>query len=164
MRRVQNLAIAIAGTLAIGASQSDKRFTGPLSFFDGVTESRGTLKVMMRRPVTTKSFSQGELKPDGSLSLVQRVEEEGQPVHVRRWLIKQNSPGHFSGSMSDSTGPVRIDEEQGRYHFRFKMKGGLSVEQWLTPQAGGRSATTDTTVHKLGMVVARSHGVYRKLP
>ena len=102
--------------------------------------------------------------PDGSLSLLQRVEDQGQPVHIRRWLIRQMTPGHFSGSMSDALGPVTIDQEGAQYRFRFKMKGGLSVEQRLTSLLeGGLSATTDMTVRKFGMTVASSHGIVRKL-
>lgn len=37
------------------------------------------------------------------------------------------------------------------------------VEEWLTPLADGRSATTDMTVRKFGMTVASAHGVVRKI-
>jgi hypothetical protein len=43
------------------------------------------------------------------------------------------------------------------------MKGGLSVEQWITPLPGGKSARSELTVRKLGMVVARGQGTIRKL-
>jgi hypothetical protein len=43
------------------------------------------------------------------------------------------------------------------------MKGGLSVEQWLTPMADGRSAKSDTTVHRFGITVASAEGIVRKI-
>ena len=157
----------LPGALAATVVMAPARFAGsagsPLSFFEGITESVGTLRVIMHRPVLTKSVGRGEIMPDGSLSLLQRVEDQGQPVHIRRWLIRQMTPGHFSGSMSDALGPVTIDQEGAQYRFRFKMKGGLSVEQRLTPLEGGLSATTDMTVRKFGMTVASSHGIVRKL-
>jgi len=137
--------------------------TDPFSFFEGVTESVGILKIVMHRAVHTMSIGRGEIRPDGSLSLVQRVEDEGRAPYVRRWLIKQVAPRRFVGTMSEATGPVTIDEVGDRFRFRLTMKGGLSVEQWLTPLPGGRSATSDMTVRKFGIAVASSQGTVRKI-
>ena len=135
----------------------------PLHFFDGVTESVGTLRIVMHKVVATRSIGQGQIKADGSLSLVQQVEDEGRPPHVRRWLIRRVAPGHFSGTMSDAAGPVTIDQVGGRYRFRFKMNVGMSVEEWLTPLRGGKSATSSMTVRKFGFAVASSQGIVRKI-
>jgi len=135
----------------------------PFSFFEGMTESVGTLKVMMHKPVHTRSVGRGEVERDGSLILVQRVEDEGQAPHMRRWLIRRISAGHFVGSMSEATGPVTIDEVGDRFRFRMRMPGGLSVEQWLTPLPGGRSASSSMTVRKFGIAVASSEGTVRKI-
>ena len=65
--------------------------------------------------------------------------------------------------MSDAVGPVTVDEIGGKYRFRFKAKGNVTVEQWLMPQPGGRSALSKTSIRKFGMVVGRSEGTIRKL-
>jgi hypothetical protein len=65
--------------------------------------------------------------------------------------------------MSDAAGPVTIDQVGDRYRFRFKLSGSMSVEEWLTPLPGGRSATTNMTVRKFGFAVASSQGTVRKL-
>ena len=159
-------AIAPVAFLAASLSPgivSAQRPTDPLSFFQGVTESVGTLKVVMRKPVHTQSVGRGEVRPDGSLSLVQRVEDEGRAPYLRRWLIRQVGPNRFVGTMSEATGPVTIDEIGDRFRFRLKMKGGLSVEQWLTPLPDGRSATSSMTVRKFGIAVANSEGTVRKI-
>jgi len=135
----------------------------PLRFFVGMTESVGTLKVVMQKAIATRSIGQGQIKADGSLSLVQRVEGEGRALHVRRWLIRRVASGHYSGTMSDAAGPVTIDQVGDRYRFRFKLSGSMSVEEWLTPLPGGRSATTNMTVRKFGFAVASSQGTVRKL-
>lgn len=135
----------------------------PFSFFEGVTDTIGTLKVVMHSPVRTHCISRGELRPDGSLSLVQRVEDEKSQPYLRRWQIRQTAPGHFVGTMSQATGPVAIDEVGDRYRFRFRMSGGLSVEEWLTPLQGGKSAKSIIIVHKWGFPVAYSEGTVRKI-
>ena len=135
----------------------------PFRFFEGVTESVDTLKVIMRKPMHTRSIGRGEIQPDGALSLVQRVEDDGRSPYLRRWLIKQVGPRHFVGTMSEATGAVTVDEIDHRFRFRFRMVGSLSVEQWLTPMAGGRSARSDMTARKYGIAVARAQGVVRKI-
>jgi hypothetical protein len=135
----------------------------PFSFFEGVTETIGTLKVVMRSPVRTYCVSRGEVRPDGSLLLIQHVEDEGKQPYVRRWLVRQLSPTHFVGSMSQANGPVSIDEIGNRYRFRFIMNGGLSVEEWLTPSPDRRSAKSSVTVHKFGIQVASSEGMVRRI-
>ena len=64
--------------------------------------------------------------------------------------------------MSEARGPVLVDEIDGRYRFSFKLKGGVSVEQWLTPVSRD-VARSRMTIRKLGIVVGRSEGSIRKI-
>jgi hypothetical protein len=134
-----------------------------LHFFEGRTETAGTVKAIMRKPYRTRSLGRGRMDPDGTLILIQRVEDEGKPPRERRWRIRQTAAGHYSGTMSEASGPIAIDEVGGRYRFRFKMKGNLSVEQWIAPLPGGVSARNLMTVRKFGMVVATGDGTIRRL-
>lgn len=162
MHRVLTVMIFAAALLDARISKATAA-TDPFGFFEGVTETTGTLKVVMRSPVHTYCISRGELRPDGALIIVQRVEDEGKQPYVRRWLVKQITPTHFVGTMSQATGPVSIDEIGNRFRFRFRMSGGLSIEEWLTPLPGGRSAKSSISVHKFGIPVATSEGMVRKL-
>lgn len=135
----------------------------PLRFFAGVTETDGTTKVVMHKATRTRSIGRGQIEPDGSLLLVQRVEDEGRTPYLRRWEIRQTGAGQFQGSMSEATSPVAIQKVGARYRFTFKMKGNLSVEQWLTPLPGGLSASSNMTVRKFGLAVANSVAVVRKI-
>lgn len=135
----------------------------PFDFFEGVTETVGILKVVMRSPVHTRSIGRGEIEADGSFRLVQRVEDEGREPYVRRWTVRKIAPTHFTGTMSEASGPVTIDEIGNRFRFRFRMSGGLSVEEWLTPLPGSRSARNQLTVRKFGIRVASADGVVRKI-
>ena len=137
--------------------------TDPLRFFEGRTESVSTVKVIAKKPFLSRSLGRGEIKPDGTLHLVQRVEEDEKPPFDRRWRIRQVGPGRFSGTMTDAKGPVTVEEIGGRYRFRFKMKGNVSVEQWLTPMPDGKSARSKVTIRKLGITVGHSEGTVRKL-
>ena len=152
------LATSLGSNVAAMPSAGD-----PFSFFEGVTESVGTLNVVMRKPLYTRAVGRGQIQADGALILVQRVEDEGRSPYLRRWLIRQVGPGRFVGTMSEATGPVTIDEIGNRFRFRFRMSGSLSVEQWLTPLPGGRCATSKMTARKYGIAVASAQGIVRKV-
>lgn len=135
----------------------------PLQFFDGRTEGNGTIKTLLRKPFKTRSVGRGRIEPDGSLSLVQQIADDGKPPRERRWRIRQTGPRSFAGTMSEASGPVTIDDVGGRYRFRFRMKGNLSVEQWLSPLPGNLSVRSTLTIRKLGVTVGTSDGTIRKV-
>ena len=152
-------ALALGAPAAAAASPS----ASPLAFFDGRTVSEGTTKIVMRKPYRTHSQGVGRIEPDGTLLLVQQVEEGAEPRKERRWRIRQVAPDRFAGTMSDAVGPVSVEKVGPRFRFRFRMKGGLSVEQWLEPLADGRTATSTLTVRKLGIAVATGKALIRRI-
>ena len=121
------------------------------------------VRILLRKPAATKSVGQGKMGSDGTMTLVQRVEEPGRPAHERRWKIRRTGATRFAGTMSDAVGPVTIEEIDGRYRFRFKLKGNLSVEQWLTPLPGGKVARNSMTIRKLGVKVGSGDGMIRRV-
>ena len=161
--RPLHIAVAAPFLLAASAPSPVQRQADPLRFFAGRTETDGTVKVMFKKPFRSRCHGQGRIEPDGSLILVQRVEDEGQPPHLRRWRVRELAPGRYAGTMSEASGPVEIQQVGDRYRFRFAMKGHLSVEQWLSPMPGATSARSITRVRKFGMTVATSEGTVRKL-
>lgn len=137
--------------------------TDPMRFFEGRTESISTIKVFTRKPYRSRTIGRGRIGADGVLDLVQRVHEDGKSPYDRQWRMRQVAPGKFAGTMSEAKGPVTADQIDGRFRFRFKMKGNVSIEQWLTPLPGGKAAHSKMTIRKLGMTVGRSDGMIRKL-
>lgn len=160
------LLIALAPAALIGASASagaaEAQLTDPMRFFEGRTESVSTVKLIMKKAYASRSIGNGEID-GGVLNLVQKVREDDKPVFDRRWKMRQVGPGKFTGTMSDAVGPVTVDEIGGKYRFRFKAKGNVSVEQWLLPLPGGKSAQSKASMRKFGMIVGRSEGTIRKL-
>lgn len=157
---IASLPIALLGASALAGSPNPQ--TDPMGFFEGRTEGVSTIKVMTKKPYRSRTVGRGEIK-EGVLHLVQRVNEEGKPAFDRHWRMRQVAPGRFSGTMSEARGPVTAEEVNGRYRFRFKMKGNVAIEQWLTPQPGGKSAVSKVTIRKFGMTVGRSEGTIRRL-
>ena len=81
--------------IAPPASVSAQQQVDPLRFFQGRTESAGTIKIIFRKPYKTRSVGAGRIEPDGSLTLDQRVEEEGKPPHDRHWRVRRTAPDRF---------------------------------------------------------------------
>ena len=145
------------------ASASTQAQVDPLRFFEGRTETQGTVKVMFHKPYRTRSVGSGRIEPDGTLTLVQRVEDEGKPPHERRWRVQRTGPDQFRAFMTEAVGPVMIDKVGDAYRFRFKLKGNLNAEQMLTPLPGGRSARNSVKVKRMGITVATTDGTIRKI-
>ena len=156
-------ALAVAISLAAMPFPASAKIGDPLEFFTGRTESVGTVRIAMKKPFRSRALGKGEIRGDGSLDLVQRVEDEGQKPRERRWRMRKVAPGRFSGTMTEAKGPVTVEEVGGRYRFRFKMDGSIAVEQWLTPMGDGRSAKSVVTIRKFGVRVGGSEAVIRKL-
>jgi len=154
---------AVVPFVALAASVQAGPPANALRFFEGRTEITSVVKVAMKRPYQSHTVGRGNILPDGSLSLIQFVQEEHQPAHQRSWRIRQVGPGRFTGTMSEAIGPVTVQQVGGRYRFTFKMKGNLSVEQWIVPSRGWMTASTKTTVRKYGLRVATSEGTMRRL-
>ena len=155
--------IAAAAALLLASPTAARPASSPMQFFEGRTEGTGTIRIMLGKPYRTRSVGHGHFEPDGTMVFVQRVVDDGKPARERRWKIRQIGPHHFSGTMSEAIGLVKIEEVAGRLRFRFRMKGNLSVEQWLVPLAGGTTARNTLTIRKFGVKVGSSEGMLRKL-
>ena len=132
------LTVAFGLMLVFGpvAGQAERPHS-PLKFFEGRTVGQSIVKITMRKAYASRTIGNGQITSDGTLYLVQQVEEEGRKGFQRTWRVKQVGPGRFTGIMSEAVGPVSVDEVGNRYRFRFRLKGSVSVEQWLTPLPDG---------------------------
>jgi hypothetical protein len=160
---VRFAAVIAALVLAAAPSAAFAEPDDPLRFFEGRTESIGTVRIVTKKPFRSRAIGKGHIRPDGSLDLIQRVEDQGQLPRERRWRMRPVGPGRYAGTMSEAKGPVTVEEIGDRYRFRFRMEGSVTVEQWLTPMPDGRSARSVVTIRKYGVKVGSSDAVIRKL-
>lgn len=158
---VQAAALALMLALWPVGAQAEKLHS-PLKFFEGRTVGQSIVKITMRKAYASHTRGNGQIASDGSLYLMQQVEEDGKKPFQRVWRMRQLAPGRFSGTMSEAVGAVTVDEVGNRYRFRFRMKGNVNVEQWLTPLPDGMSAKSEVTIRKFGMVVGRSSGMIKR--
>jgi hypothetical protein len=125
-----------------------------LAFFTGRSEGVGRLSKVFSRTVPTHVESSGTVT-DGVLHLTQVVREGDKPARTREWAIREDRPGHYSGTLTDAAGAVTGETVGNRLHLAFALKkGGLPVEQWLTLSPDGRRAYNVLTVRKWGLPVA----------
>lgn len=123
-------------------------------FFTGKTEGRATLRVIMRKPAPVAVHGMGRVESDGTLVLDQIVEQAGKPLKKRQWRIRETSPDHYVGTLSDATGGVTGVVRGDKLVLRFTMKGGFRAKQFLTLRPDRKSAHNVMVVRKIGMTVA----------
>lgn len=126
----------------------------PERFFVGRTHGEGMLRVALRAPVRTIVDGDGRIERDGTLVLTQRVQQGDKPVRERRWRIRSDGAGRYSGSLTDAEGAVTGVTRGNLLHLSFRMKGGLSVRQDLFLASDGQTARNRMTVAKFGVTVA----------
>ena len=163
------LPLLLAVTLAIAgcsapppAAAAEPRFD-LFTFFSGRTHGEAQLKVMLKGSQAVTVEGRGRIEGGDTLILDQTVTEAGKPPRERRWRMQQSSPGFWSGTLSDATGPVTASVDGNRLHIEFAAPRGLAVEQWLTLAPDGRSAHNLLTAHKFGVQVATLDETITKL-
>lgn len=132
-------------------------------FFDGRTHGDGELKIALSKRKHTVVEGRGRLEADGTLVLDQTVTQGSEVPTHREWRIREISAGHYAGTLTDASGPVRGDVDGNRLHLHFAMKVGLIADQWLDLAADSRSAHNRMVISKLGLVVARLNETISKV-
>ena len=160
MRCIVAIALVASPGLAAAADRSDLDM---LAFFAGRTHSDSILKVVLKRPVKLIVDSVGGKGDRGDFVMIDTVHEGDKPARQRKWIMKQAGPNHFTGSLTDASGPVDIQVDGDTATITYMMKGGLKVEQQLQLQRDGRTLSNRVTAKKLGMKFARVEGSVRKL-
>lgn len=155
------LALVLPAATALAAPEKPK--LDMLAFFTGKTHSESVLKVVLKKPVPLIVDSIGGKGDRGDFVMIDTVHEGDKPVRQRKWIMKQAAPNHFTGSLTDATGPVDILVDGSTATISYMMKGGLKVEQQLQLQPGGKTLSSNVTAKKLGMKFARVEGTVRKL-
>lgn len=157
------LALALAFVALAGPSSAAPGKAGLdlVEFFSGRTRGEGTLKKALSKSAKMTVDTVGRRGSNGELILIDTIKEEGEPPKVRRWVMKPTATG-FVGTISDAVGPVKVEVDGTKATIRYKMKGGIGVQQVLTMR-DRRTLSSRVTAKKLGVRVATMDAVIRKL-
>lgn len=136
---------------------------GPEYFFVGRTEGAGSVQIMFSGAHRFSDRSTGRIDASGALLLDQIVQEEGKPQRKRSWRLTRTAPNRVTGTISDVRGPV-VGEIQGNVlHLRFRAAEGPAVEQWITLNPDGRTASNRMVFTRFGFRVATLVSTIRRL-
>ena len=157
--------LAVAATLALAAASPAAAADAKLDlidFFTGRTHAESQIKVAFRKPVRHVTDTVGRKAANGELVLVDTIKEEGKPMKTRRWTMRPAGPNRFTGSMSEAVGPVSVTVDGTKATIRYRMKGGISIEQSLTMR-DAKTLSNHVAAKKLGVRLGRLDGVIRKM-
>lgn len=152
---------AALSALVVLASPAQAEFN-PVDFFRGRTHGEGTLKIIFQSTKAMSVDSEGSTEEDGSLLLKQVIHEPGKPPRIRYWRMRQTGPHSFAGTLTDASGPVRVDVTGDTVRIRYTATNNLDFDQVLTP-AGPREVRNAMKVKRFGFTVAHYNEVIRKL-
>ena len=155
------LFVAASIALIAGAAPAATPQLDMVGFFTGRTHSENVLKIIFHRSNSMVVDSVGKMEGK-QFVLIDTVRQQGQAPRIRKWVLHLVGPGHFSGTLSDATGPVDITVSGESATIRYTMEGGLNLEQRLQV-IDGRTLANHTAVRKFGMKFGSVEGKIRKL-
>lgn len=157
--------MSLAGALLIAAASAatEKPKLDMVAFFTGRTRTENVLKVVLHKPVPLIVESIGGRGDKGDFVLIDTVHEGNKPVQTRKWIMRPAGPNHMTGTLTDAVSPIDLRISGDGAVIRYKMKGGLNVEQRLQLQADGRTLSNHVVAKKFGVRFARVDGTVRKL-
>jgi hypothetical protein len=157
--------LLVAGALALLGAGAAPPATPKLdltAFFTGRTHADNVLKIIFHGPAKLVVDSLGGTGDRGDFVLIDTVHEGDKPVRTRKWVMRSDGPDHFTGSLSDATGPVDVIVRGDTATIRYKMKGGLDIRQTMQLQ-DARTLANHVTAKKFGLRFASVEGTIRKL-
>ena len=151
------LAPASALALTLGACSGSVPVAGspfdPVDFFAGHTKGAARLQTIIGSAHTVAVDSRGTRDSRGGLVLVQKIAEQGDAPRLRKWILAPEGKDHWTGTLTDAEGPVRVDRTATDVVIRYRMHGGAEVEQHLQRPPNG-IVENHITVTRLGIRLA----------
>jgi len=159
---VKLLAAALLLAASTAGAPAEPRTLDMHAFFTGRTHADNNLHIIFHRSTKLIVDSVGHREGDQFI-LIDTVHEGDKPVRTRKWVTHEVGPGHFTGTLSDATGPVDIRVSGDSATVRYIMNGGLQITQVMKLQPDGRTLSNNVDARKFGMRFARVDGTIRKL-
>ena len=133
------------------------------AFFTGKTHAENVLRIVFHGPTPLIVDSVGGKGDRGDFVLIDTVHEGDKPVRTRKWVMRDVSPGHYTGALSDAIGPVDIVVSGNSAVIQYVMKGNLKVRQQMDLLGDGKTLANHVVVKKFGLRFASVDGKIRKL-
>ena len=133
-----------------------------VGFFTGRTHADNDIKIVFHSAHKLVVDTVGRREGNEFLE-VDTVREEGKPVRIRTWRMREVGPNHFTGTLSDATGPVDMTVRGMTATIRYVMNGGLNIYETMQLEADGHTLSNHVEARKLGLKFARVDGVIRKI-
>jgi hypothetical protein len=150
--------------LAAAAAAPDPPKLDMTAFFAGKSHADNVIKIAFHGPHKLIVDSVGGRNKEGEFVLVDTIREEGKPVRTRTWVMHPVGDGHFTGFLSDATGPVDVVVADDRATIRYTMKdGNLKIIEQIQAQGDGKTLANTAVAKKFGITFARVEGTIRKL-
>lgn len=132
-------------------------------FFSGKTHADNIIKIALRGPHKLIVDSIGGHNKEGEFVLIDTVQEEGKPLRKRTWVMHPIGPDHFTGSLSDATGPVDVVVHRNSATISYIMTDGhLRITQEIQLQPNG-TLSNHVIAKKFGIKFAQVDGTIRKV-
>ena len=132
-------------------------------FFDGRTEGTGSVRIMLSGTSAVRSEGRGRILADGTLVLDHVVHQEGEPTRRRTWRMRRSAAGRYTGTITDARGPVTGEVSGNRLHVTYRTNEGYAVDQWITFNSDGRTASNQMTFRRMGIRVATLQETIRRV-
>ncbi len=128
----------------------------PMLFFAGRTHGEGRLDVRLGTDRTLHVEGVGLTEADGTFRLTQTITDQDSVAETRVWRLRRVDATHYTGTLSDAKGAMHAETDGNRLHLRYLLRQpAIYMEQWLSLQPGGQSATNLAQVTILGVPWAR---------
>ena len=162
MKPFVTITLALLASSAPAASDPPKLdMTG---FFTGRSHAENVIKIAFHGPHRLIVDSVGGRNKAGEFVLIDTVREEGKPERTRTWVMRQVSPDHFTGVLSDADGPVDVILRGYSATISYMMKDGhLKIVQQVELQGDGKTLSNHVIAKKFGLTFAHVDGTIRKL-
>ena len=157
-------AAALLGIATCASAVPEKPKLDMTSFFSGKSHADNVIKIAFHGPHKLIVDSVGGRNKEGEFVLIDTVQEEGKPVRKRSWVMRPAGNDHFTGYLSDATGPVDVVVNGDTATIRYTMtEGGLKVVQQVQLQGDGKTLSNHVVARKLGITFAHVDGTIHKL-
>lgn len=161
MRFASSSALLLLFSAAVSAAP--ERRLDLVAFFTGHSHADNEMRIVFHRPTPLNVDSIGGKGDRGDFVLIDTVHEGDKPARTRKWIMREVAPGHFSGSLSDATGPVDIVVNGNTALIQYVMKGNLKVREEMDLLSDGKTLANHVVVKKFGIRFATVEGTIRKL-